>query len=111
MYSGSCSSVKSNGTLEDKAQAEDSSLDNSGREEESDNSGRDEESDNSDDSENDIDESEDDEDRVIIEATLPLDEEEQILEPKETQHCDYDNQQLDVVNGKEIESIQETRAE
>ena len=110
MYSGSCSSVKSNDTLEDKAQAEDSSLD-SGRDEESDNSGQDEE--DSDDSENDSDESEDGEDRVIIEASLPLDEKEQILEhPKEAHNYEYDyNQQQVTMDNQEIETIQETITE
>ena len=108
MYSGSCSSVKSNDTLEDKAQAEDSSLD-SGRDEESDNSGQDEE--DSDDSENDSDESEDGEDRVIIEASLPLDEKEQILEhPKEAHNYEYDQQQVTMDN-EEMETIQETITE
>ena len=61
MYSGSCSSVKSNGTLEDKGNEVESFSEDSGREDESED-------------DDDTDDFEEDDDRVIIEAPMSVKE-------------------------------------
>ena len=86
MYSGSCSSVKSNGTLEDKIQAADSSSEDSGREDESE--------------DEDTEDTDEEEDRIIIEASMPIDKTDIVLSENLP---DVIQQQVNTISNHETE--------